>query len=334
MDRNRLLQRLLIPTALLLVLAAAADKGPLPLSEARWLPRERLLDALSSQPRECLRPAGNEAERQAIAIGRAAFGAPLLLGGQAARAGLSCSSCHKSGRGNPDFTFPGLSAGPGTADVTSSVMSSHRGDGTHNPKPIPDLADPPRLASHDRQSRALERFIRGLIVEEFDGREPTPAVLRGLAEYVRAVDPKACRTGGREPVMLEPILSDARAALAAALPALHREDRATAIFLVGAARSQLGRIDERFRLPGLQRSRELLRQSDRELAEIAAAIRAGSGNASQRIQVWNRDSLALTRELKRQERGSLFSKKVLRRLLRSKNSSAIAPVSAKVAGGD
>ena len=315
MDRNRLFQRLLIPAALLLALAAAADKGPLPLSEARWLPRERLFDGLTSQPRECLRPAGNEAERQAIAIGRAAFSAPLLLGGQAARAGLSCASCHKSGRGNPDFSFPGLSSGPGTADVTSSIMSSHRGDGTHNPKPIPDLADPPRLASHDRESRALERFIRGLIVEEFDGREPTPAVLRGLTEYVRAVDSKACHTEGREPVMLEPMLSDARAALTAALPALDRGDRATAVFLVGAARSQLGRIDERFRLPGLERSRELLRRSDRELAEIAAAIRGGSAGASQQIHAWNRGSLALMRELRRQERRSLFSKTVLRRHL-------------------
>ncbi len=315
MDRERPIRRLLTRGALLLLLSAAADTNSLPISDARWLPPERLFEGLSTQPRECLRPPADEAERQAIAIGRAAFSAPLLLGGQAARAGLSCSSCHKSGRGNPDFSFPGLSGRPGTADVTSSVMSSHRGDGTHNPKPIPDLADPPRLAAHDRKSRALERFIRGLIVEEFDGPEPTPAVLHGLAEYVRAVDPKSCWSKGAEPVRLEAMLSDARAAVTAALPALRKEDRATAVFLVGAARSQLGRVDERFSLPGLERSRELLRRSDSELAAIVAAIRAGSPVAPDRLQAWQRGWAELKRELTRQEKRSLFSPRVLRRQL-------------------
>ena len=315
MDRKRPLRRLLSAAGLLLLLAAAADTSPFPLSEARWLPPERRFDALSTQPRECLRAPADEAERQAVAVGRAAFSAPLLLGGQAARAGLSCASCHRSGRGNPDFTFPGLSDAPGTADVTSSVMSSHRGDATHNPKPIPDLADPPRLAAHDRESRALERFIRGLIVEEFDGPEPSPAVLHGLAEYVRAVDPKACRGSGAERVTLEAMLVDARDAVTAALAALRQGDRATAVFLVGAARSQLGRVDERFRLPGLEPSRELLRRSDSKLAEVAAEIRAGSPVGVDRLQAWRRGWAELKRELKRQEKRSLFSPRVLRREL-------------------
>ena len=315
MDRERPFRRFLTAGVLLLLVAATADTSPLPLSEARWLPRERLFDALATQPRECLRSAANEAERHAVSIGRAAFSAPLLLGGQAARAGLSCASCHRSGRGNPDFTFPGLSGAPGTADVTSSVMSSHRGDATHNPKPIPDLADPPRLAAHDRESRALERFIRGLIVEEFDGPEPSPAVLNGLAEYVRAVDPNACRGGGSERVTLEAMLTDARGAVAAASVALGQGNRATALFLLGAARSQLGRVDERFRLPRLERSRELLRQSDSELAAISAAVRTDSPMAQAGMRAWQDRLAELKRDLKRQERQSLFSPRVLRRQL-------------------
>ncbi len=317
MDRDRLLRRLLSAGALLLVLAGAADAGPLPISEARWLPAERRLEGLSTQPPECLRMPPNEPDRQAVAIGRAALRAPLLLGGQAARAGLSCASCHKNGRGNPDFSFPGLSGKPGTADVTSSIMSSHRGDGTHNPKPIPDLADPPRLAAHDRESRALERFLRGLIVEEFDGREPTPAVLNGLAEYVRAIDPEACRGKGAEPIRLETMLSDGRAAMAAAVRALEGRDRPTALFLVGAARSQLGRVDERFRLPGLEPSRELLRRSDVKLRAIEAAIRRGAPDASRQMQDWQRRWPELKRRLQRQEERSFFSRRVLRRYLRS-----------------
>ncbi len=112
MDRERFFPRLLIASGLLLLIAAAADRGPLPISEARWLPADRLIEGLSTQPRECLRRPETEAERQAIAVGRAALRAPLLLGGQAARAGLSCASCHENGRGNPDFSFPGLSGPP------------------------------------------------------------------------------------------------------------------------------------------------------------------------------------------------------------------------------
>ncbi len=196
-------------------------------------------------------------------------------------------------------------------------MSSHRGDGAHNPKPIPDLADPPRLASHDRNSRALERFIRGLIVEEFNGREPPPAVLQGLAEYVRAVDRKACRGSGAEPVTLGGMLSDARAALETAHSAMRDGDPATAVFLIGAARSQLGRVDERFRLPALEKSRELLRRSDSELRLIEEAVRRRLPDASKRMQDWLRRWPELKRALQRQEGKSFFSRRVLRRSLAS-----------------
>nr|QQZ49991.1 hypothetical protein JKL49_25640 [Phenylobacterium glaciei] len=63
-------------------------------------------------------------------------------GGQAARAGVACETCHRSGRSNPDFLFPGVSGPPGSADVTSSLFSSHRGDGIDDPVPIPDLSGP------------------------------------------------------------------------------------------------------------------------------------------------------------------------------------------------
>ncbi len=201
--------------------------------------------------------------------------------------------------------------------MTSSVMSSHRGDGAHNPKPIPDLADPPRLAAHDRESRALERFIRDLIVEEFDGREPPSAVLQGLAEYVRAVDPKACRGSDAEPVTMRGMLSDARAAVDTAHSAMRKGDGATAVFLVGAARSQLGRVDERFRLPGLEQSRALLRRSDLELRLIEGEIRGHLPDASKRMQAWLRRWPDLKRALQRQEGRSFFSPRVLRRSLAS-----------------
>ena len=83
-------------------------------------------------------------------------------------------------------------------------MSSHRGDGIFNPKPIPDLAgDPAKLkVSRDPGKDDLKRFIHGLITQEFDGPEPPPAVLEGLAAYVRSLSPPACKGQKSTPIRL------------------------------------------------------------------------------------------------------------------------------------
>jgi hypothetical protein len=299
-------RRLLTAAALPLLLAAVADAPHLPIAEARWVVPEARFETLTRQPAECLSWPGAAAARRSVAIGRAAFRAPLLLGGQAARAGLSCASCHRNGRGNPHFSFPGLSGAPGTADVTSSLMSSHRGDGTINPRPIPDLATGPSTVPHDRQSRALETFIRGLIVEEFDGPEPPPAVLNGLADYVRAMTPAACRGAG--PIGLDMELAHVAAALATA----RGTDRDSMKLLVGAARSQLGRIDQRFQLPGLEPERSLLREADGGLAAIQ---HLGSAPASAAIDRWLQHWPAKLRTMRRKEARSLFNPAILRRTL-------------------
>ncbi len=304
MDRRRAITRSLIAAALGLSLAGAADAPALPLREARWLAPGALFTGLTRQPAECLAMPADPAERRRVAVGRIAFGAPLLLGGQAARAGLSCASCHRNGRGNRDFLFPGLSGAAGTADVTSSLMSKKRGDGTINPRPIPDLAGPPakRIVSRDPQGRALERFIHGLVVEEFDGPEPAPAVLDGLAAYVRAIRPEACR-GTSAPISLAARLDEAERAVRLA----RDSDPATRRLLLAAARSALGAVDERFRLPGLEAGRSLLRQADGELR----AIRAGSNGEEAWLRRWHDRK----RRLLAQERRSLFAAPVLRRRL-------------------
>ena len=303
MDRRRAFARTL--TALLAVLlAGAADSPTLPLREARWLAPNALFAGLTRQPAECLKLPADPAERRRVEIGRVAFGAPLLLGGQAARAGLSCASCHRNGRGNRDFQFPGLSGAPGTADVTSSLMSKSRGDRNVNPKPIPDLAGPlsAHIVSRDRESRALERFIHGLVVEEFDGPEPASAVLDGLAAYVRAIRPEACR-GADEPISLAKRLDEAESAVKLARGA----DPETRRLLLAAARSALGAIDERFRVSGLEADRELLGQADGELRAIRAA--------TQGEDLWLRRWQDRKRRLSAREDRSLYSTSVLRRKL-------------------
>ena len=304
MDRVGTLARLLIASAALLVTAGAARAPALPLRELNWVAPDSAFRILTRQPRECFTFPESREERLSAATGRVAFRTPLLLGGQAARAGLSCASCHRNGRGNPHFLFPGLSGAPGTADVTSSVMSKKRGDGTVNPKPIPDLAGPhsARIVSRSTETRALESFIRGLIVEEFDGPEPAPAVLDGLAAYVRGTGVEQCEKG-EEKITLQRKLDEANAAVALALDA----DRETARLLIASARSTLGEIDERFRLPGLERSRSILRQADSELR----AIRGGEESASAWLGRWPDRRRALLRDGRR----SLFSPAVLRRAL-------------------
>ena len=266
---------------LLILLGAAAPLGDVPLREAQWIAAGRdTVALLTREPSECLLRTKDPVAAMSIEIGRAAFRNPLLLGGQAARVGLSCNSCHRSGRGNPDFVFPGVSGEPGTADVTSSLMSSRRGDGINNPKPIPDLSGPrERLKVRD----GIDRFVHGLIVEEFDGISPPPRVVAGLVAYVGGLSAGACPTAATVPVTLIARLEDVRRAVRAADAALSVGDGASAKTMLSSARSMLGVIDERFADPALGDHREVLQRASAALA----AIPVGDGDEGhRRISVW------------------------------------------------
>jgi hypothetical protein len=315
MDQRRQARRLLIGAALAAAsFAWSAAAAPLPLRAAHWLPPDRQLQALSSEPTECLAAPASPEDARRVAIGRAAFRTPLLLGGQAARAGLSCNSCHRNGRGNPDLQFPGLSGAPGTADVTSSLMSSHRGDGRSNPTAIPDLSGAPeRLKiSRDKHNRALETFIHGLIVEEFDGSEPSALTLDGIATYVRALSPGACPSLAARPISLDSYIADARAAAVAAQVALDAHDPVAARLMLASARSALGQIDERYATPELKQLRTGLREADGELAAVQVAVDAGNKDASLRITTWLAKVPRWAAPLQTSESQSLFDRARLR----------------------
>jgi len=295
-------------------LAAAAGPDLSAIHLARWLaPGADRVRALTTQPTECLRPARSADEAYAIEVGRAAFRSPLLLGGQAARAGVACDNCHRNGRNNPEFDFPGLSGAPGTADVTSALFSAHRDDGIDNPKPIPDLSGP-RAAlkiSQAPSDGALEHFIHGIVREEFEGAEPTPAVLSGVATYVRALSPAACPAAAREPLTPATYAANARRAVAAAIAALDRKDAPTAAFLTEAARTPLGLIDERYDAPQSADARAALRAADLELAAAADAIRAGAPHARERLVAWLAGEPVWMRIVEREAPESLFNPKRL-----------------------
>lgn len=293
----------------------SAAPGPRPLRAAEWLaPDADAVAALTTRPPECLAIPADPDAALSVEIGRAAFRTPLLLGGQGARAGLSCNSCHISGHDNPHFLFPGLSGAPGTADVTSSVMSEVRGDAVFNPKPIPTLtgAGAP-LVSRDPADGGLELFIHGLVVEEFAGGEPSMAALAGLAAYVRALAPDACM-GDMEQITVAAEMSDARRALFTARRVLERGDGDTGALMLAAVRSKLGDMDERF--PGLDfvAEREGLRRASADLGDIRTLARDDPRAAHAALTDWPERLTALESQLAAEPR-SLYAPDALARAL-------------------
>jgi hypothetical protein len=293
---------------------AAATAAPLPadfpIRAAQWLAPAQRSGALLHQPTECAGTAGL-ADPALFEIGRAAFRAPLLLGGQAARSSLRCESCHSNGRRNAAFLFPGLSGPPGTADVTSSLMSSHRGNGIFDPKPIPDLAVPAKI-SRDPHSRALETFIHGLIVEEFDGPEPSPLILQGLAAYVRSIGQGHCDRAARNTLRLHLYIDDSIRAVRAAGIAWDRRDPPAARLLLSGARSTLGQIDEHFTRPSLARDRQLIRNADLELLAAEQAMDRAAADVPLRLAAWRSAVPNWSATLLRDEPRSLFNATILK----------------------
>ena len=293
--------------------ALAADGDP-PIRALHWIAASAdPVRAVATQPTECLHMPADPAEALKVEVGRAAFRTPVLLGGQAARASLTCETCHRDGRTNPDFHFPGISGAPGTADVTQSIFSSHRGDGIDNPKPIPDLSGSKAKLKVDQapHGEALEGFIHGLVTEEFDGPEPSPATLQGLAAYVRALQPAACPQTARQPVDARLLMSDARRALAAARAEIAQGDRPTAVLMLAAARARLGLIDERLAGPQFDALRSQLRAASAQLADAQDTLRQGQAPPDRDFTRWLADSRQLEAKLVAAEPGSLFNPKRL-----------------------
>ena len=298
--------------------AAAALAATTPRTEPRasqWTTPAARLAALSQEPGSCLGPAPNPQQARSIAIGAAAFRAPLLLGGQAARSGLSCNACHRGGHDNPGFSYPGLSGAPGTADVTSSLFSSHRGDGQFNPRPIPNLSGDKALLKVDQSpaSEALENFINGLIREEFDGPPAPPAVLTGLADYVRALSPGTC-TAPRV-IDLTGALAHVDAALDNAEWLARSGDGPAARLLVSAARSELGLIDERYHLPRLAKGASALQRASAALGVIERRMATNPTGVLPELRRWRAAAASWQRPLRAAEARSLYNPRVLMRWL-------------------
>jgi hypothetical protein len=302
--------------------AAAAQVSAFPLRAAKWLSPQDRVAALVEQPGECFAKPGDPEVAWQAEVGRAVFRSPVLLGGQAAKAGVSCDTCHKNGRRNAELVFPGLSGDPGTADVTSSLMSTHRGDGIFNPRPIPDLAGTALLPSRRLNDAQLDHFLDGIVTEEFEGDEPPAGVLKGLRAYVRALKPEACSIGS-VPVTATSNAADVERAVRAAQGALARKDDDTALATLAAARAMLFLIDERYAPPGLEAERSQVRTASLDLASIEGIIRR-KAVAGPMIDLWLARYPSWRAQLQSAEKRSLYDRGVLAKAMGAASTPTVA----------
>lgn len=222
---------------------------------------------LTHGPSECLALTRDPMARNAIEIGRALFRSPALLGGPAARTGLSCNACHTNGRVNAHFLLPELTNRPGQADTTSEWASKVRGDGVMNPRPIPDLAGVGEKATHGHvNDPSLDHFTRSVMTEEFQGPEPTPQAFAGVITYLRALDTHAC-SPAETPETLASAANDVRRAFAGAQNA----DAPTARLVLYATQDAVGRVVERLPANDFAPERRELENLSRELGALRDA---------------------------------------------------------------
>lgn len=125
-----------------------------------------------------------------IDLGDLAFNSPNVLGGPAQKAGMSCGTCHINGAGNARLYIPGMSTRPGNFDTTGPLFNPKAHNGVLDPVRIPSLRGARFLAPYGNDGRiaSLRDFVRNVVVNEFAGDEPSPAVLDALVAYIEDID--------------------------------------------------------------------------------------------------------------------------------------------------
>lgn len=273
-----------------------------PIAAVKWLASEGQVEALTTLPVvrlsiEDITPA----KAVLFSAGESLFHTPTLLGGQAAKAGISCASCHANGRASIHFQFPGVSGAPGTADVTHSFFSSFRGNATIDPVPIPDLTQPGKV-SRDPGDAQLEKFVRDLIVEEFDGVEPGQPVLDAISFYIRSLAAPAEENGKMQNASLSIVKHFDRTeeAYETAIAYWHAGDRNMASLLFAGARHQLRLVHERFETKNLRKEQKMLAKLGQKLGIIQRATLTSEPLPYTLLQDWTdgfsraRDTLSET----------------------------------------
>ena len=146
-------------------------------------------DALR-RPREVFRSEITGRRSELIKLGNLAFSSPSILGNVAQQAGLSCETCHVNGAGNARLFVPKMSTRPGNFDTTGPLFNPKADNGVLDPVRIPSLRGARYLAPYGADGRmaSLRDFVRNVIVNEFAGAEPSPAILDAIVAYIQDID--------------------------------------------------------------------------------------------------------------------------------------------------
>jgi cytochrome c peroxidase len=173
-----------------------------------WLPRD--VTAFPIDGDQTVLPAGSEFNEDAlqvpheilkseyrgdrisylVALGDIAFNSPAILGDVARRAGVSCGTCHVNGAGNAKLFIPGMSTRPGNFDTTGPLFNPMADNHVLDPVRIPSLRGARFLGpyGHDGRIASLRDFVRNVIVGEFAGPEPKPAILDAIVAYIQEIE--------------------------------------------------------------------------------------------------------------------------------------------------
>jgi cytochrome c peroxidase len=125
-----------------------------------------------------------------VNLGDLAFSAPAILGGLARQAGISCSTCHVNGASNPKLYVPHMSTRPGNFDTSGPLFNPKSDNGVLDPVRVPSLRGARYLAPYGNDGRigSLRDFVHNVIVNEFAGPEPSPAILDAMVVYLQDID--------------------------------------------------------------------------------------------------------------------------------------------------
>jgi mono/diheme cytochrome c family protein len=118
------------------------------------------------------------------------FDSAEIFGEPARSIGLACSTCHNRSDINQRFFIPGISPQPGSVDVDGSFFNSRFNDYRDDALDIPSLRGIRFTAPYGRDGRfaSLRDFTRNVIVNEFNGPEPSPLALDALVAYMLEFD--------------------------------------------------------------------------------------------------------------------------------------------------
>jgi cytochrome c peroxidase len=146
-------------------------------------------DALD-KPREVFRSEFAGGKSYMVNLGNLAFSSPAILGGVARQASVSCSTCHVNGAGNAKLFVPKMSTRPGNFDTTGPLFNPKADNFMLDPVRIPSLRGARYLAPYGQDGRmpSLHDFVRNVIVNEFAGPEPSPAILDAIVAYIQDID--------------------------------------------------------------------------------------------------------------------------------------------------